>query len=68
MQTNQMDGPKKLSIVVAETTQVFNVLVQPTEFNNDLLSDSTFLNLEIVSLLLEGDEHNAHESTPTPSN
>lgn len=60
MQTNQMDGPKKLSIVVAETTQVFNVLVQQTEFNNDLLSDSTFLNLEIVSLLLEGDEHNAH--------
>lgn len=60
MQTNQMDGPEKLSIVVAETTQVFNVLVQPTEFNNDLLSDSTFLNLEIVSLLLEGDEHNAH--------
>lgn len=60
MQTNQMDGPKKLSIVVAETTQVFNVLVQPTECNNDLLSDSTFLNLEIVSLLLEGDEHNAH--------
>lgn len=60
MQTNQMDGPEKLSIVVAETTQVFNVLVQQTEFNNDLLSDSTFLNLEIVSLLLEGDEHNAH--------
>lgn len=55
-----MDGPEKLSIVVAETTQVFNVLVQQTEFNNDLLSDSTFLNLEIVSLLLEGDEHNAH--------
>lgn len=59
-----MDGPEKLSIVVAGTTQVLDVLVEQTEFNNDLLSDSTFLNLEIVIRLLLDNKHNTWTQCP----